>query len=56
MEPYVLVHGAWHTGKELEPVANTIGGLVIPSAPQRSKETGQETRNPSAWMRLSVDR
>ena len=24
MTTYVLVHGAWHTGKELEPVANLI--------------------------------
>jgi len=24
MGRYVLVHGAWHTGKELEPVADTI--------------------------------
>jgi pimeloyl-ACP methyl ester carboxylesterase len=24
MSTYVLVHGAWHTGKELEPVANFI--------------------------------
>jgi pimeloyl-ACP methyl ester carboxylesterase len=24
MGTYVLVHGAWHTGKELEPVANFI--------------------------------
>jgi pimeloyl-ACP methyl ester carboxylesterase len=24
MGTYVLVHGAWHTGKELEPVANVI--------------------------------
>jgi hypothetical protein len=26
MGTYVLVHGAWHTGKELEPVATTIKG------------------------------
>ena len=24
MGTYVLVHGAWHTGKELEPVANLM--------------------------------
>ena len=24
MGTYVLVHGAWHTGKELEPVATVI--------------------------------
>ena len=24
MSTYVLVHGAWHTGKELEPVAESI--------------------------------
>ena len=24
MSTYVLVHGAWHTGKELEPVAQSI--------------------------------
>jgi hypothetical protein len=24
MGTYVLVHGAWHTGKELEPVAGAI--------------------------------
>ena len=47
MGTYVLVHGAWHTGKQLEPVAIQSGQPVTRFTLRRSKETGRGTRSPS---------
>jgi hypothetical protein len=38
MSIYVLVHGAWHTGEELEPVAQSI------------RVAGHKVFTPTAWV------
>jgi hypothetical protein len=45
MGTYVLVHGAWHTGKELEPVATVIRAEGHTIHALQSKGIDQVTRS-----------
>jgi hypothetical protein len=52
MGTYVLVHGAWHTGKELETVAAPIKDAGHTVHLRLSKGIGRGTRNLSDWKKL----
>jgi len=54
MSRYVIVHGAWHTGKELEPVANFINSAGHNAHTPTIKGTDPETRRRSAWTKPLV--